>query len=191
MPPATSLISLFVEPISRAGIDYVVTGGLATVIYGFPRMTLDVDLVLRLPEGDADRFSRLWPAADFYVPPLETIREESRRPEHGHFNVSHHETAMRADVYLAGGSELNGWALNNRAIRRIEGVDVQVAPIEAVILGKLRYYQIGGSDRHLRDIDHLLKVNENTIRFLTLERWVARLDLDGAWRSARSYREQP
>jgi hypothetical protein len=40
------LITLFVAPLHRAGIPYVVTGGVASVIYGEPRLTRDIDLVL-------------------------------------------------------------------------------------------------------------------------------------------------
>ncbi len=189
MTPPPSLVSLFVEPLNRSSIAYMVTGGLATVIYGYPRMTLDVDLVVRLAVGDVARLSRLWPPADFYVPPLEVLHEESRRPENGHFNISHHETAMRADVYVAGESDLNDWALRHRVVRRIEGEDVYVAPIEAVILGKLRYFKLGGSDRHLRDIAHMLKVSGAEVDHATLGRWIARQGLGAAWDTARSFVE--
>jgi hypothetical protein len=65
-----SLVSLFVGPLNRAKIEYMVTGGLAAVIYGHPRLTLDIDVVLRLNEGDAHRFVELWPVDDFYTPTL-------------------------------------------------------------------------------------------------------------------------
>ena len=57
MTPAPSLVGLFVTPLNRAGIEYMVTGGLAAVIYGHPRLTLDGDLVVRLEPRDA----RLYP----------------------------------------------------------------------------------------------------------------------------------
>jgi protocatechuate 3,4-dioxygenase beta subunit len=46
-----------------------------------------------------------WSAADLYVPPVEVIEEESSRPAHGHFNVIHHDTTIRADIYLPGDQE--------------------------------------------------------------------------------------
>jgi hypothetical protein len=86
-----SLISLFVRPLNRLRIPYMVTGGVASVIYGDPRFTRDIDLVIQLRPQDADRFASAWAPEDFDVPPIEVIREESRRPAHGHFNVSHHQ----------------------------------------------------------------------------------------------------
>ncbi|MGH7480620.1 MAG: hypothetical protein ACRELV_00565 [Longimicrobiales bacterium] len=42
------LIGLFVEPIERLELSYMITGGVASVIYGDPRFTRDVDIVLEL-----------------------------------------------------------------------------------------------------------------------------------------------
>ena len=71
---APSLIGIFVAPLNRAGIDYMVTGGLAAVVYGHPRLTLDVDLVIRLSATDAVVFAALWPANEFCSPPAEVIK---------------------------------------------------------------------------------------------------------------------
>ena len=153
------LIALFVAPLNRAGIPYVVTGGVASVIYGEPRLTRDIDLVLALDVRDAERFAALWPADTFYVPPLEVIIEEARRAAHGHFKVIHHESTLRADVYLPGDDPLNRRAFAKAVPRRVDDVVVMLAPVEAVILNKLRCYTQGGSQRHLRDIRQMLEVS--------------------------------
>lgn len=187
MTPAPSLVTLFVAPLNRAEIEYMVTGGLAAVIYGHPRLTLDVDLVIRLTSRDVARFVSLWPAADFYCPPLEVIDAERTRAEYGHFNVIHNDTAMRADVYLAGTDELQEWALRHRLVEQIEGEAVHFAPLEYVIVYKLRYFQMGGSDRHLRDIARILEISGSAINVQTLEHWIARLELGAVWEKARSF----
>jgi hypothetical protein len=125
---APSLIGLFVTPLNRAGIEYMVTGGMAAVVYGHPRLTLDVDLVIRLTPRGALAFATLWPPGEFYCPPTEVIAEESERTAFGHFNVIHTESAMRADVYFAGTDELSAWALQNRVVRFVEEQDVYFAP---------------------------------------------------------------
>jgi hypothetical protein len=185
--PAPSLVGLFVTPLNRAGIEYMVTGGLAAVIYGHPRLTLDVDLVIRLAPHDARVFAALWSPDEFYCPPADVIADERARAEHGHFNVIHNDTAMRADVYLAGTDELNAWALQHRRLRDLEGQVVQVAPIESVIVSKLRYFRMGRSDRHLRDIARMLQISGAEVDRPTLERWIARLDLQAEWSRARSH----
>ncbi len=50
----------------------MVAGGWAAVIYGYPRMTLDIDLIVRLSADEGNLFGRLWPSSDFSVlPPQE------------------------------------------------------------------------------------------------------------------------
>jgi hypothetical protein len=188
---APSLISLFVRPLNQLRIPYLITGGVASVIYGEPRFTRDIDLVVRLQARDAARFAQTWPATDFYVPPVEVIEEESRRPLHGHFNVSHLQTAMRADVYLPGEDPLTAWALGHPVARHVDDDEVLVAPIEAVILSKLRYYQMGKSDRHLRDIGQMLRISRDLVDVPELERWAARLGIVREWEAAQGYREEP
>ena len=190
MTQAPSLIGLFVAPLNRAEIEYMVTGGLAAVVYGHPRLTLDVDLVMRLSTRDAATFGALWPPDEFYAPPPEVIEEERTRTAHGHFNVIHNESTMRADVYIAGTDELSGWALQHRAVRHVEGEAVQFAPIEYVIVSKLRYFHMGGSDRHLRDIARMVEVSGPDVNQPTLESWIARLQLDAEWAKALAYKEQ-
>ena len=48
------LIGLFVEPLESVGISYMITGGVASVIYGDPRFTRDIDLVMQLPPAEGD-----------------------------------------------------------------------------------------------------------------------------------------
>lgn len=189
MTPANSLIGRFVAPLHRAGIEYMVTGGLAAVAYGHPRLTLDVDLVIRLGAGDGSSFAALWPASDFYCPPLEVIEAERERGEHGHFNVIHHETAMRADVYLAGTDALQSWGLERRVTKEVDGEPVRFAPIEYVVLYKLLYFRMGGSERHLRDIARMLQISASEVDGHALDRWVTHFGLEAAWQQARSFRD--
>jgi hypothetical protein len=41
-----SLIALFVRPLNQLRIPYLVTAGIASVVYGEPRLTRDIDLVI-------------------------------------------------------------------------------------------------------------------------------------------------
>ena len=186
MTPAPSLVGLFIAPLNRARIDYVVTGGLAAIVYGHPRLTLDVDVVIRLGATDSVTFASLWSPGEFYCPPVDVIEEERARESQGHFNVIHHDTAMRADVYLAGNDPLQDWALAHRVDRDIQGEIVRFAPIEYVIVYKLQYAQMGGSDRHLRDIARMIEVNPTDIDYAALDGWIAHLGLAELWMRAQS-----
>ena len=68
---------------------------------------------------------------------------------------------------------------------QIAGETLYVAPIEYVILQKLRYYRDSGSDRHLRDIAAMRRISGHLVDDATLADWIARLDLAREWDLAR------
>jgi hypothetical protein len=182
------LVGLFVTPLEGLRLDYMITGGVASVIYGDPRFTRDIDLVLGLREGDAGGLLDAFSPSDFYRPPLDVLREEIRRPRNGHFNIIHRDTALRADVYLQGDDPLHAWAFERRVrIPLEEDTAIWLAPPEYVVVRKLQYYQESGSDRHLRDVSAMLEISREKIDLLEVEAWAHRLGLEGAWRAARSF----
>jgi len=63
----------------------MVIGGVAGIIYSEPRYTQALDLLAQLDPAQASALSAAFPAAEFYVPPIEVIEAEARRPSHGHF----------------------------------------------------------------------------------------------------------
>mgnify|MGYP006908280216 CR=1 FL=1 len=181
------LIGLFVEPLERLGLAYVITGGVAAVVYGDPRFTRDMDIVLELPSADLDRFDSAFPDPDFYTPPRESLAVEAARPEGGHFNVIHRDTALRADVYLAGDDPFHAWALARQVPIDVGGLLARFAPIEYVIVRKLEYFVTSGSDRHLRDVAMMLRVSADRLDLETLDEWARRQGVSEALAESRSY----
>ena len=183
------LIGLFVAPLESLGLDYMITGGVASVVYGEPRFTRDVDLILALREADAGGFLDAFSPDDFYRPPLEALTEEIRRPRHGHFNIIHRDTALRADVYLPGDDPLHAWAFERRVRIPLEDdAAIWLAPPEYVLVRKLQYYEESGSDRHLRDISAMLEISGEKIDLLEVEVWARRLGLEEVLGAARSFK---
>src|SRR5512143_1817127 len=97
--PEPELFLLFVRPLNLAGIRYVVTGSVAAIFYGEPRLTHDVDFVVFFRETDIEALSTNFPPADFYLPPPEAITTEARREQRGHFSIIHLATGFKADLY--------------------------------------------------------------------------------------------
>jgi len=185
--PPPDLIELFIRPLERASVEYMITGGVAAVIYGDPRFTRDVDLVLELDaEGTSDLLTAFDPG-EFYLPPAEVLSEEAARADGGHFNIIHHDTALRADVYTAGKVPLHRWALDRVVRLRVGPGEISVAPIEYVVLRKLQYYRDSGSDRHLRDIAMMLRFSGDTVDRDSLGEWCGRLALDSLLGQAESF----
>jgi hypothetical protein len=163
-------------------IRYAVTGAVASVIYGEPRLTNDIDLILDLLPNHVDDFATAFQLETFYCPPPEVIHAEICRANRGHFNIIHHETGFKADIYASGSSELHQWVLSNRKPIALSGETIWVAPVEYVILRKLEYYREGGSEKHIRDISGILEVSHAQINLTWLEDKITSMGLIKEWK---------
>lgn len=181
MAPPPDLLPLFVGPLNRLGLDYMVTGSVASMAYGEPRLTLGVDLVIELPASAVAGFVDAFPAEAFYCPFAEVIQAEIARGTHGHFNVIHTSTGFKADFYPVGCDPLPVWGMARRRPIAFAGETVQLAPPEYVIVRKLEYLREGGSEKHLRDISAMLRVSGALIDTTVLREWVTRLGLAAEW----------
>ena len=69
----------------------------------------------------------------------------------------------------------------------LDTITISVAPIEYVILRKLEYFRMSGSDRHLRDVASMLRISGELVDDRELDAWVERLDLREQLLAARSF----
>ena len=175
----------FVGPFNAAGIPYMITGATATILYGAPRLTNDLDVVLQLSREASRQLPGLFPATEFYLPPPDAVEVERCRPNRGHFNIIQMATGYKADVYLSGSDPLHAWGFEHRRRTLLEGGDVWLAPPEYVILRKLEYYQEGGSAKHLQDIRAILQNTVVELDATFLDRETAQRGLAGAWAAAK------
>jgi len=180
--PEPELSLLFVRPLNRLGIRYVVSGSVASILYGEPRLTNDVDFIVFLRETDIVRLQEVFPAPEFYVPPPEVIIAEIARPRKGQFNVIHADTGFKADFYTTGRDEFNAWAFRNARRMEYRGEPIVVAPPEYVIVRKLEYFREGGSEKHLRDIRAMLNVSGEQINRGDLTEWIQRQGVEAQWK---------
>lgn len=179
--PVPSLLRLFARGLNSAGVPYMVTGSVAAIVYGEPRMTNDVDIVIELQRGDIDRFIAEFPPAEYYCPPAEVIGVEIARERRGHFVVIHYQSGLKADIYLSGDDPLHAWGIANTNNIEIDEDVIPMAPAEYVIVRKLEHYMEGGSEKHLRDIRSILKASSETLHHHGLERLVHERGLEAPW----------
>ncbi len=180
---------IFIRLLNKIQCPYMITGAAASIIYGEPRLTNDLDLVLDLKKADVPELMQAFPFEEFYCPPEEVVILEIGRRLRGHFNLIHHETGFRADVYLSGKDSLHHWGLANRNSVQVDDQVVWVAPAEYVILRKLEYYREGGSDKHLRDIAGILEVSDALVNSAWLEKQIYEKHLQQEWQAAKRFKE--
>lgn len=176
-----NLFLLFVQPLEAEHIRYAVTGSVAGSAYGEPRMTNDIDIVVDIAIDDVERVAQAFPASEFYFPPEEVVVVELRRAQRGHFNVIHHDTGFKADFYPKGSDALQEWALSGARRVDVDGVSLALAPPEYVIVKKLEFFREGGSQKHVDDIQAIVKQQTGALDLSLLERHVHRLGMDALW----------
>ena len=97
--------------LNMAQLRYMITGAAASIVYGEPRLTIDLDIVVEISVQDIDKIIEFFPIDEFYSPPLEVLQAEAKRSQKGHFNIIHHKTGFKADIYLVGKDKLQRWAM--------------------------------------------------------------------------------
>ncbi|HMN68902.1 MAG TPA: hypothetical protein PKC28_10225 [Bdellovibrionales bacterium] len=175
------LLAVFLGPLEKNGIPYFVTGSIASIFYGEPRLTHDVDIVVHLSQDHLSKFSAFFSSDKFYCPPEEVIQIENKRRPFGHFNLIHHESGFKADIYPDAGDKLHQWAFQNRRHIAFGAISIWIAPPEYVIIRKLEYFREGGSEKHLEDIRKMLLQVESTLDKTFLEKEIQSRGLAQYW----------
>ena len=68
---------IFTKPLEKANIKYMATGSVASMLYGIPRFTHDLDMVIELPMNKINSIEDAFPLSNFYCPPHEILQLES------------------------------------------------------------------------------------------------------------------
>jgi hypothetical protein len=174
------------QALDQTGIDYVLTGSLASVTWGRPRATYDVDVVVRLRAGDVDRLSRAFSAPHWYLE-REAIVEAVRTG--GEFNAVHGATGTKVDFWAYGRRPADASRFSRRRREIVAGVPCWVLSPEDTILAKLEWLQAAPSDRQQADVAGIVAVQGGRLDLAYLRHWADVLEvrdlleqaLAGAW----------
>lgn len=174
----SELLQLVANTLEEQRIAYLVTGSMASMAYGEPRFTNDIDIVVRLSENQAEQLCKAFPDREYYVN-ADAAKEAVRRC--GQFNVIHAASGL-IDFMVAAEDEFNRSRFGRgRDVSIAPNQNVQFAAPEDVIVRKLQYYREGGSEKHLRDIRGILTLTGDHIDHAYLHAWIDRLDLREPW----------
>jgi hypothetical protein len=160
-------------------LNYLVTGSTATIVYGDPRFTNDLDVVIELTLGTIDDFVAAFPEPEFYVS-HSAAQKAVERPSQ--FNIVHPTSGLKIDVIVASDSEFDRERLSRaRNLPVLEGRTVSFASPEDVILKKLMYFKEGRSAKHLTDIQGVLRRQGAKLDRHYIAQWSRRLEVSDVW----------
>lgn len=157
--------------LSRAGVDYMLTGSVVSTYYSEPRSTIDVDVVATATAANLLEFVRSLDRARFYVPSEETILSDTQ------FNVIETGTGWKLDVMTRKDRPFSVIEFERRIKVTFLGISTYIATAEDVILSKLEWASMSGSERQLGDVRSIIDVQGKDLDFDYLRKWAAELSV--------------
>lgn len=183
------LLKYVIEVLERSRLDYMLVGSFASAYFGEPRQTFDIDIVIDLPRERIADLSAAFPPPQFYL--SGSAMDEAIRLGR-QFNVIDFTSGYKIDFMLV---RKDDWGRAQFARRQLNPLlsdqMAYTAAVEDVILGKLWYYEEGGSDKHLRDIAGILRVHRQPVDHEYIERWVTVLGFQNAWSAVKEKVAEP
>ena len=177
------LLRYLVEVLGSLGVEYMIGGSQAAMYFGEPRLTRDVDVIVKLRLDDLPAFVARFPPEDFYLDE-QTAREAVDTS--GQFNIIHPTSGMKIDVYVNPDTPYDRTRLARRhRLPLVPGVEAYFARPEDVILYKLLYSQPVASDLHVRDVIGILRISGSELDDAYLTEWARRLGVVALWEQLR------
>lgn len=140
-------------------MKYAVTGGMAVFVWGRPRFTADIDIVVQLRKEDVERLA-------FALERLSKISYINKDAMHwalerrGEFNFIDGVSGIKVDFFVLREGAFERDQLRRRIAREVLEKKVFFVSPEDLILSKLRWHQAGESSRQLEDIASVLKMKK-------------------------------
>jgi hypothetical protein len=185
----SELLQRIVAILERLGLRYFVTGSMATIFFGEPRFTNDIDIVVDLPANRIAEFCAAFPAPELYLSEETVHRAVSRR---GQFNIIHPSAGLKVDVMVPADSAFNRSRFSRvQRIRPAPGFDANFSSAEDVILKKMEAYREGGSEKHLRDIAGVFKISGDHLDRGYIAEWSDQMGTSEIWQEVLRRSTEP
>ena len=107
------------------------------------------------------------------------------------FNIIHPASGLKVDVMIKQKSKFDVSRFSRGNNYPMDDIDVNFAAPEDVIIKKMEFYKMGGSEKHLRDITGILKTSETLIDLNYIEEWAGELFLKEIWKAIQDRLNTP
>jgi hypothetical protein len=174
------LLGKVVQVLEITGVEYMITGSVASSLQGEPRSTHDIDLIINLQEVAAAKLAQAFPPPDFYLDEeaiLEAINQGSM------FNLIDITTGDKVDFWILTNEPFDQSRFSRRYIESLMGLNLQISTPEDTILAKLRWAKLaGGSEKQFTDALRVYEVQFGKLDLDYLKQWVKKLKVEALWK---------
>ena len=181
-----NLFSRILPALDSSHVPYMLTGSVASSLHGSPRSTRDLDIVIAPMREQLLALMQRLSALDYFADEHQAVDAFARR---GQFNVIDNVNGWKVDFIFQEDCQYGRAAFERRQVAQIAGYAVQVSSAEDVLIAKMRWAKLGGSDRQLQDATGILSTQSQRLDVQYVERWVRELQLDEQWKTVRQQAE--
>lgn len=171
------LLASIAKILNDLRIPYLVTGGMAVLVWGRPRFTADIDIAVELKIKDIKLLEKALSAlgkANYIDKDMMADAIDNR----GEFNFIHGDTGVKVDFWVLKNDSFEASRLERRAVKEIAGQKINFISPEDLIISKLQWRQISPSSRHMEDIESILKISGDILDKDYLNLWINKLNLE-------------
>ena len=175
-----------VEHLDRRDIPYMLVGSFASTYFGASRTTYDLDIVIEAaPDPLRGLVADL--QADEYYAELDAALDA--RQHESLFNVIDKATGWKIDLIFRKSRAFDQEEFRRRRPAKLYDIQLFIASAEDVIIAKLEWSKLGGSQRQIEDVAKVLTIQWKTLDQIYLSKWIEELELHEQWSAAKSCAE--
>ena len=140
------------QRLESGGVEFMLTGSMAMNFYAQPRMTRDIDLVVKLASNQTESFIHLF-ESEYYVDRHAVATAIAHRSV---FNLIHNETIIKFDCIILKDQQYRQEEFARRKKIRLGDFETWIVTREDLILSKLHWAKDSKSELQFRDVKNLL-----------------------------------
>lgn len=156
----------------------------ASSMYGIPRATNDIDIVIAPSRDQLFSLTQLFKRLGWYVTPFEVASAALSRETQ--FNVIDFANGWKVDLIFRRSRDFSVTEFDRRASVEAESWRLTIASPEDVLIAKLEWAKLGGSEQQLTDAAGILRIQRDRLDMDYIEKWVDALEVRAQWEAARA-----
>jgi len=169
MEKQEEIIKKVAEILNDLKIQYFITGGLAVVVWGRPRFTADVDVVIEIESAKTKELVSELSRINGYVYIDEKTALNALKTS-GEFNFIDPVSGFKFDFFVAENDFFSKSQMSRKIQKKFLGSKIYFTSPEDFIVSKLVWFEKTGSDRHLEDIESVIKIQKK-LNWKYIKKW--------------------
>ena len=158
-------------------VDYYITGGMAVSVWGRPRSTHDIDVIIKVSKSQVNLLVKAFKEISENGYADESMAIDAIQNK-GNFNFIDGDSGLKVDFWVFNeNNEMELLKFNNRKKEIFLNQKMYFISPEDLILSKLDWCRDSHSTLHLGDIESVLRVRGKELDMDYLKKWAEKLDV--------------